>query len=949
MDKEKTNISNKNPEEIAKKNEQSNMLDENKPKIINDDILKINKIGSARISLNEIKTNVDIRKSTPFPANTLKIKENEIKSSLSIESLKKIKLDQFDEDIFVYPREYNEHTKKYGKKFFQYRYLKKNTKEKDKEDLRRNIYFLLIIIEKSIFYFNQKKFKESIELLLDEKIIKDIQEFGEFIFVIDGFDKNVISSFFSNENQSDGINTNQILVNFLNCINTEFEGTSTSFLDTLKYFLSCLNNPTKEIIQKFTIKYFKTNKDNKEFIKTYQTFDIFSLLISNILLVNNILIGKTKEKSNIIKIDNFCKANKKLDKKICQNIFKEIKLHPISSNDNYLQKFYKKLSYLVVEYNENSQLDNANFDSFFENILNDNPKRDYNNSNKWFSYRKSLSLYFEDNKSEEEKEKDNENKKEKENEKDKNKEIDKIKEFLSKPIKFTKFVTNSTTSHLRAFAFKDNLSTLIWAKSIEEGKIKGNLHSLKIDDICDIYIGVDNCEIIQKYLKENCKESDEEYNYFTVKTKTELFVIKAEDIKQSFKWLQYAKRWIYKYQMQKNKEIEKKNEIQSKKIETNIQKIWNDYIFNKWTEYGRYLLNKKQNKLEYRKVLTQMNKKEKIKSDLIDDRLNFNYKKIIFFINEANNKLSNNKLNNNILDYNEFLFLYKIGIPYQCRHILWDCLIDNSCGITKDIYDFYAESLKKDEKIENILLENNIINNDSLKEYDELAQKIIIDINLIKDLFVNNLYIANKPPNELFSILFRINNIFFLMRRDIPYNKNIIVFSFIFYFVFKEEFACYKNLFNLICSTNIIKYYIRDDTYIEKNCEIFKSFLKKYIPKIYFHFNNLSINNGLYSIFWFKNLFTQTLTYPIIVRAIDLFLIYGEELLFEIGLTLIKIQEEDLLNYPINEIFKILKRLPNKYNEEIFFENLYLMNIHDEYNNIIVRNNLSDQLDFLCS
>ena len=68
------------------------------------------------------------------------------------------------------------------KNFFQYSYLKGNTKEKDKDDLRRNNYFFLIVLEKSIFYFNHKKFRESIELLLNEKIIKSSEEFGEFIF-----------------------------------------------------------------------------------------------------------------------------------------------------------------------------------------------------------------------------------------------------------------------------------------------------------------------------------------------------------------------------------------------------------------------------------------------------------------------------------------------------------------------------------------------------------------------------------------------------------------------------------------------------------------------------------------------------------------------------------------------------------------------------------------------
>ena len=117
--------------------------------------MKIHENSSEKNSLNEKKTIIDFRKSTPIPfnKNSLKIDEKNLKSSLSIESFKKLKLDEFDEDKFAYPREYNEDTKKYGKKFFQYRYLKGNTKEKDKDDLRRNNYFFLIVLEKSIFYY----------------------------------------------------------------------------------------------------------------------------------------------------------------------------------------------------------------------------------------------------------------------------------------------------------------------------------------------------------------------------------------------------------------------------------------------------------------------------------------------------------------------------------------------------------------------------------------------------------------------------------------------------------------------------------------------------------------------------------------------------------------------------------------------------------------------------
>ena len=841
--------------------------------------------------------------------------ENESKPDLLL--LEHLKLDNFDEKKFMFQRKYNTETRKYGRKFYIYRYLKENKIENNKEDLRNKKYFLLITIEKAIFFFNHKKYKESIELLINEKVIKNNLEFGEFLFVIDGFDKNIMNDFLLNDELKKEINMEELLTNFINCINMDIN--HAPFFDTLKFFLSCINYPKKQILDIFSSNYFMINKDNESFIKSYKTSDNFITYVNSLMAINNGFIGK--EKNNIIKIGHFVEMNKDLDKKLCQNIYKEFQLHPIFPSDNYVQKYYKKISPFVKENDENEKLDKkSDIDYYYENILNDNPKRDYNNHNIWFSYRKNISIF------------------------DKNDE-----EILLNPITFTKYVTNSTSSHPRVFVLRDNFTYLIWAKSIENDKIKGNLHTLKIDDIVDIYIGVDNCEIIKKYLKSNNKEIDDEYNYITVKTKTDVFVIRCDDIDVCFKWFKALKSLLFKYQMAKNKDKERINENKKTKIEKGILKIWNACIFNKWTEYGRYLLYKKQNKIVYKKVIGPNNKKEKIiKSDLIDDRFNFNSTKIILFMNEVKNKIIGE--GREFMDYNEFLFLYKIGIPQPVRNILWDSLIDNVCGITKDIYDYYYEDIKdinfeeKKKKINEYNEDNIYINED-----EELNNKIINDIVKLEDLFINELYILEKSTSDILSKAFKFMHIFLLMRKDIPYNKNIINYAIIFNLVFNDPYICFKNLFNFICSSYIIKYLIKDESYIKQNCEIFGGLLKKLNPKIYNHFCNLDINVDLFFVFWAENLFTQTLNYKIILRIIDLFLIYGEELIFQIGLTIIKIQEEDLLNYPINEIFKVLKRLPNKYDEELFFENLDLINIHEIYNNRIVRLNLSNQLDFICS
>ena len=824
----------------------------------------------------------------------------------NISDIENIQLNEFDEKKIKYPRTYTLDTKRCGQKYFIYRYLKSDLKEIDKEKLGRKHLFFIITIEKSIFYFNFKKYNECIQLLIDEKIIKNNIEFGEFLLVISGYDKNIITEFLSDKNNK------EILDNFINCISMDY--ISSPLLNTLKFFLSCLNFPNKEIIDSFSLKYFDLNQNNPNFIKSFKTKEVFNLFVHNMISVNNIFIGKEKEKSNFIKIDQFAKINKELEKKFVQNIYKELQTDPIYPSDDYLQSLYKNLTLLVKEEDENEIIDkNKDPDSFYEKLLDEKPKRVYNNNNIWFALRKNISNF------------------------DKNDE-----EILLKPTFLIKFVRNSTTSHPRVFAVQDNFTNLVWGKSLEKGKIKGGIHIVKIEDISDIYVGVSDCEILEKYLK-NSKEIDNECYYFTIKTKTDVIVIKSDNKDLLSKWLKALKSLVYRNQKLKDKAKEIIIQKRKNKIESEVVIIWENYICSKWTEYGRYLTYKKHNKIEYKKVFTAENKKEKtIKSDLIDEKLNFNSKKINIFTNGLNNRLSGKGKEENILNYNEFLFLYKIGIPHKYRHIIWDTLIDNLCGITKDIYEFYSQQIEKIDLTKKIKEHKENKGNNG----EELINTIIEDIIKTQDLFSSELCSLNDINEFLFQV-YRMVRVFFMMRIDIPYNKGIVNYAFFFKLIFKDEYICYKNLFNFICSSNIVKYFSKNEVYIENNCKIFDFLSKKYIPKIYEHLNNLDIGNELFVIQWFENLFTETLNYKILLRIFDLFLIFGDELFFQIGLTIIKIQEEELLNYPINELFKILRRLPSKFDEELFFECLDQINIEQKYNYFITKNILSSQKDFL--
>jgi hypothetical protein len=236
---------------------------------------------------------------------------------------------------------------------------------------------------------------------------------------------------------------------------------------------------------------------------------------------------------------------------------------------------------------------------------------------------------------------------------------------------------------------------------------------------------------MQKYLKNNLKEMENELCYLTIKTNTDVIVIKVESINFSLKLYKAFKSLLNKLQNIKNKEKERTIENTKNKIENAIQKVWKTCIYTKWTQYGRYLLYKKQNKIEYKKnIFSQNNKKDKIiKSDLIDDKMNFNSKKIMNFMNGIKSKIIGEGKEESVLDYNEFLFLYRIGLPHPCRHILWNSLIENSCGTTKDLYEYYSQQIeyidfneKRNEYNDN---KGNFISND---ENDELINRIIIDI-----------------------------------------------------------------------------------------------------------------------------------------------------------------------------------------------------------------------------
>jgi hypothetical protein len=79
------------------------------------------------------------------------------------------------------------------------------------------------------------------------------------------------------------------------------------------------------------------------------------------------------------------------------------------------------------------------------------------------------------------------------------------------------------------------------------------------------------------------------------------------------------------------------------------------------------------------------------------------------------------------------------------------------------------------------------------------------------------------------------------------------------------------------------------------------------------------------------------------LRIWDNYLMKGEKYLFELGLTIIKIQEKELKNLSVTDVLKSLKNFNPVYDEEEFFDCLNEINVTEEYKNFIYEINLAEE------
>ena len=806
-----------------------------------------------------------------------------------------------------------------------------NSIDKDSE-LRHYHSQFLQLTEKSIISFNLKKFEESYLYLFSNNIIKNLEEFGEFLLVVNGFDKLVIGDFLSGSIAPN--EKKEVLRSFINSIKMNYD--EIKFLECFRFFMKRFYLPKDanlilEVMNTFSEIYFDFNKKNIEFVNVFKNPSNIYLLISTLLAVNTMFTRKDIKNLNIIKKDEFVTMNKDIPENVVINIYEQLEKTPLLvENENYNENIYKRMSALVKE--KISSRKNDDDDTFLSKSSTFNEK--FSMGNKKVDEKPKLVIAEED--SDEEYDSiiniDLSAKKAKSSlgigyrpfmrssfslTKNLYSFTKQDQEILSKIQKFYKLVGNGVL-HEREFLVYDNFTKLIWGKNVDENNIKGNLHYILINDIFDVFNGIEHSDNIKKYVKSNPKEGKEKNNFITIISNKKELNIKSDSLQTALLWYKALKSLVLKTKNENFKKSSKVINEMNTQFKLKLDELWKDFILPKWNIYGNY-------------ILIKLKKRNKIQ---VEKEANNPKKNIDTIIKDTENDKN--------LEYSDFLEFFYLGLPTFCRGTIWKILIGNTCYITETLYENYLSQVEPQNFNAFDIKYHEDINTIFNHEFN--INQMISDIIKAKDFFLSELINLNIDQEQIMNESYNILRIFFLIRNDLVYKKSIVPLIFVFLMVEENEYNAFCNLYNLICNNDIIKLYIGDEDYINKNVAFFSDLVKKYLPKIHQHFSNLEIEHELYFVPWFSEIFSSSMNYKLLLRVLDLYLINGEYILFQIALTILAVQEDDLLDLAISEIFKILKKLSSKYKEDFFLEKMKNFDsVKEEYNKWKNENELGTQ------
>ena len=795
--------------------------------------------------------------------------------------------DKKDEHKIIIKHRYKENNFDFGREFFKNRFInRKIEKYKEKNENNQSIKLIDIDklkikfqilyykkVEKSILCFNLKLYMDSYNILLSNKIIDKLEEFGEFLLVINGFDKFIIGEFLSKNHPP---NENKIILqSFIQSINFQ----NIPFINGLKFFLTRINLPKDanlilDIINYFSVVFYNDNK----LTNLYKDINSIYLLSSTTLAINTMFVRTDIKNINIITKEQFIEMNNEIDKETVSSLYDNIKKNNIIWSQEYKEAIYRRLCIIVKEKEEN-----------YDSNLNDNEIDDEEFNEKINNYEKRLNqerktLVIANN----------------------------LRNLTSNDVNllrdgdlFYKYIKNSNNGHYKYLKFSNNLLSVMWSDN-KIMKTFDKSHIIDIYDIKDVIMGIHNSNF-------KINENDDKNLYFSICTNNKDYNFKGKNIEIVTKWYKAIKSLLNV--INKKKENQKMIKVyeEKEKMKLLIYDIWLNIIQN-WDFYGNFFLSQIESKRAYNYNLNS--KYFNLDEGIDENKLN---------IKDISIKLQNNKK----ISKKELFYIYENGIPKNIRKTIWSFFIGNKISFSEELFIIY---LNKFEPIDFIQIIEQYNSNHQIKfSNDQVVNKIIFDIIKLEEKYYEQFEICNQLSFNIMSDLYKIIRVFYLYRPDIIYNENILLIAMMFLLNGENCYNSFVNLINFIFTNYIGKFILKDKFFISNFETFFIQNLKKYCPKVEKHFNNFEITPSLYLCEWCESLFCKVLNYDIIIRIWDLFLLKGEYIIFQTAIAIIILQEENLLNLTINEIFELFETTikSNKINN--IFSEIKKINIKEDY------------------
>lgn len=745
-------------------------------------------------------------------------------------------------------------------------------------------------MEKAIFLFNMKKYEESYTYLKESSLIKNEEEFAEILLIFPGYDKFIIGEFLSKEKSP---NTNFILLNFF--IN-KMDFTGDSLLNSFRYLLYRMNLPNDSnlimsIIDVFSNVFYKDNCYGVE-ISHFRNATAVYILSNSILTLNSLLhsnhqVEVNQDKNNYqrsytgTKVFNFTtkeefiNINDGVEAQYCEEIYEEIRMNKLDIIYDYNEQIYRKLEFddamgksIRGGYHANTMTSSAN-----------NP----------MSSERGTIVNGEE-----------------------------LIDMLKLGQKFIKY-GRSGEPHERYVYLSQDEQTLFW-KPLTCLCFNSD-RSIKTKSLINVYIGTSNSVIFNRYKI----RPEYELNCFSILSEKRTLDLRHEDSRIVKKWSQalkyLIKRVISKFEVKKKKlrELSNRKEI--------ISDFWRTEILPNWTHYRDSLLIKGENVYQIfsNSEIYSRNLKNKILNKKSNENRRFQDKK----------KLEEK-------DKQDVAYLWFLGIPDWLRKKLWALIISNDLDINENLFnhflrkneqiEFYGdtavdrgnpqevtpgefdmEDLKSNNprQIQNIvgefdgvpiieesepkvtqMRENNVTDNVT----DPLLNEIIIDVHKCFRKFEEYIKMNNLENKKFKEDLFKILRIFTNYRPDITYSRQIGYITTILYLNSEDYYQAFVLSSNFIVHSFLTNFLNKDEIFMKTRCEFFEQLVGSHCPLVYNHFRNLDISIRLFFYDWVEYLYTKTFKYETVLRLFDCLLVKGEIFVYEVAISIIKLQEKDLLN-----------------------------------------------------